>query len=182
MPAKADGAFDQSALPPGRYTYFARALDAIAAASKATAPTLWASLDLDVNGRDVPDLVIHLQQGINVAGRLTADAGRTAPDWSAVHISLEPIDDGPHLTIAPAQVAADGTFVVRGVTPGTYDLAVTGITHWTGKRVVAGGADLIDSGVVVSAGEDVADLAVTMTDQAPSIEGRLADGGGRPGA
>jgi hypothetical protein len=180
VPAKADGSFSQSALAPGHYSYFARAIDPASGDAKTVAPTLWASVDLDVNGQDVRDFVIRLQPGVAVSGRLAADAGRIAPDWSSVKLSLEPTDDGPHLTVAPVTVAPDGTFAFHGVAPGTYDLVTKGLARWTAKAIVAGGADVGDRGIAINAGQDVSDVAVTMTDQAPSIAGTLTDAGGRP--
>jgi hypothetical protein len=169
-----DGAFSRSALAPGRYTFVARA-DGEAPAS------LWAIADLDVNGADVADLVIRLEHGLRVGGRLVFDAapGTPLPDPDRMRIRLTTMS-GVGLSAAPARTRGDGSFLIEGVAGGKYrlDVDAPGWTLISGRD--ADGNELLDRGLEVVAGRPVESLVLTATNRAPAIAGRLIGARGEP--
>jgi hypothetical protein len=173
-----DGRFSRTALTPGRYTVFARA----STSEPPEAPRdLWAAEPLDINGADVRDFVIRLQLGMTVSGTTTFD-GHSGP--ASMRLTLKGLSREAHLAVSAVETAADGTFAFGGVPPGEYRLdaspAGSRASDWTLSSVTLNGAELLDRGVTVRAGQDVADVRLTFTDRPTSIAGRLLDRLGRP--
>ena len=168
-----DGAFTRSALAPGRYTFLARAVDA------ADSP-LWTMQDVDVNGADIPDLIISLERALTVSGRIELDGSsdERRPDWSKVEVRLAPVTNVA-LGVAPARVRPDGTFKLTGVAGGSYRLEAT-LDGWTLASVRRNNDDVMEAGLVLASNQDVLDLAIVLTNRAPAISGRLLNGNGDP--
>jgi hypothetical protein len=88
----------------------------------------WAMADVTVDGSPVSGIVLTLQPGMTLAGRIEFNATRGTPpaDLSRVRVTLAPAPTGggPNIVLgAPfGQVDASGKFTVSGVTPGRYRL------------------------------------------------------------
>lgn len=208
-----DGFFYASGITPGHYVLTARAAPGGDAppppGSPGAAPipsglvssaalTLWGSVEFDVNGQDVSNLVLNLQQGMTVSGRFIYDSTvPPPPDPTRTRINLVPVT-APG---APAQVTTflassatsiekDGTFAIKGATPGQYRVSVTtvgmppqpvpGMRMWVVKSVMVDGRDIADLPIQIRPGDDVADVVVTMTDQPTEVSGTVLDGLNRP--
>jgi protocatechuate 3,4-dioxygenase beta subunit len=145
-----DGRFSFSTVAPGRYTVEARAIVRRApdgsteigpvrggrggrggrfGAAGDIQQVLWASADLGVNGQDVSGLVLTLQPGMTMTGRVDFESARgNAPaDLSSVRLQL--VSEGGNSfaigrTPPPATVDATGRFTITGIAPGRY--SVTG--------------------------------------------------------
>ncbi len=168
-----DGAFTRSALAPGRYTFLARAVDAMDS-------PLWAMTDIDVNGTDIPDLVIPLERALTVAGRIVFDRspGDALPDSSKAQVRLLP-SANVALGVAPMRAKPDGTFNLTGVAGGSYRVDVV-LEGWTLASVRRGNDESIDADLVLRSGQDVPDLVITLTNRGPAIAGRLLDANDEP--
>jgi protocatechuate 3,4-dioxygenase beta subunit len=208
-----DGKFSTGNLPPGRYTISARsgastqliemgggatffsAERLVAGGGRGgpppeTAKPLWAQQDIDVNGVDITDLSLTLQEGVTVTGKLVFDGkSMAAPeDLIRVRLSLLPAVPGRMTLGAPAaKINADGTFAIEGITPGAYRLNAnvpsTGFSAqspWTIKSAVANGKDVIDAPLTVQPGADVGAVTVTFTDQSTELSGKVTDPAGEP--
>jgi hypothetical protein len=85
---------------------------------------------VDVNSADIDGLSLVLENGYNVAGRITVD-GISSNDvistLTGTRILLQSDPLIPPLAIAPTNPEADGTFSITGVTAGTYRLTVAGL-------------------------------------------------------
>lgn len=213
----ADGSFTITGVTPGQYAINARAAarDAsgrspgqgpgalISVAGLMGMPggaSFWASADLSVNGVDIPDVVLRLQPGMSVSGKVVFEGASPQPsDPTKTRISLTPPPTGssPLEQVASmmlggtqATVEADGTFVVRGVAPSKYRVTVTGQgmfmgqqlpgSTWTLKSAMLSGRDVVDLPFEVRPNEDAAGLVVTFTDRPTEISGSLVDRAGRP--
>jgi len=203
----ADGAFSFAAVPPGRYTVFARATvpveeSALAkaltagqrpdAAIKKAAKTagelqaMWAMAEVTVDGRNVSGVSLALHVGMSVSGRLTFTGMRAPPtDLTRLRVSIEPLGRSVTDAIAttkPALVGADGAFAVTGVLPGSYQLKVTGLAGtsatWTLATAIVGGRDALDTGLEVRPNENVTGAHLTMSDQSTQLSGTLQDAAG----
>jgi len=193
------GKFSLPSVKPGEYTIAVRGAsqsDAAAAppagagrGGPAPAMTLWASADISVNGMDMSDIVLRLQPGVDIAGRVAFDGAAEKPtDLSTILVRLRSAPT-PGLTVSvgvpTAPVNADGTFVLKGVTPGRYFVSsyVPGgsITPvWTMRSARVGEIDAGDVPFEVGSGRDPADISVTFTDKVGELSGRLLDGANKP--
>jgi hypothetical protein len=88
---------------------------------------LWASMDLTVSGQNITDLVIALQPGMALTGRLSFEGSSLPPptDLTRVRVNINP--RGQQLfeggAMPPAQVDASGRFTINGVAPGRYSIS-----------------------------------------------------------
>jgi protocatechuate 3,4-dioxygenase beta subunit len=146
-----DGRFTFSNVTPGQYLLQARATirqptNADAAnpapagggrgqggAQGAVTEVLWASTPIDVGGAALPDVVLNLQPGLTVTGRVVFETSTTAtatapidPSRARVNLSARgqqifEIGGGP----TAAQADASGRFTIVGVSPGRYTVTGT---------------------------------------------------------
>jgi len=93
-------------------------------------PVMGVRVPVDVNSADIDGISLVLENGYNVAGKITVD-GVTSNDvlsaLSNVRIQLQSDPVIPPLAVAPTNPEADGTFAITGVTAGTYRLTVAGL-------------------------------------------------------
>ena len=105
---------------------------------------LWGSADVQVNGQDIKDVSLQMQEGMTVTGQITFDASSTQlspADLSNARINLAPRGQQQGLDFGPgpqAVVDARGNFTIKGVVPGKYTLSAS--VAGAGGRGGAGGA------------------------------------------
>jgi hypothetical protein len=192
-----DGRFSVTGLWPGRYVLRARA----AAPGAAPAPvpggsragaapplSLWASQEFEVDGHDVSDVVVRLQPGRTVSGRIVFEPGSTPSPtgFGLFVVALEGPQARPGQSDAAAFANDDGTFVLSGVAPGRYKFIVqlpsasAGLAGWTLKSAVVDGRDVLDEPLAVTPSRDLAGMTITYTDRAAELSGVLTDATGQP--
>jgi hypothetical protein len=188
-----DGKFAATGVAPGRYTVIARGMMAGGAPAAAPAggrgappgPPMWGSLDVEVDGRDLTDLVIALQPGVTVSGRVAFE-GPPPSVPSGIRAMLMPTQTLGGLAPQPtAPLSADNSFAVPGVAPGTYRFGVSaygpgGASSWMPKSAMLDGRELLDEPIEIRAGQAVSGIVVTMTDRPARVSGTLVDGAGKP--
>ena len=226
-----DGKFTFTGVTPGWYMVMARAMiREVDPNAAATTPgrgagrggpggpqgrggqitqVLWASAEVNVTGQTLPPVVLALQPGMTITGRVSFESSSLQPptDLTRVRVSLSPrgqqsLDVGG---MPPAQVDATGKFTIAGVAPGRYALqanaaagnpgggqqaggrggaaAAGGPTgQWTLKSAIAQGQDALDFPIEVRPNEDVNGALLTFTDRAQELSGTLQDATGRPTA
>ena len=150
---------------------------------------------MTVNGVDQSGVVLRLEPGMTVVGRIAFEGTALQPpaDLSRVSLRLQtpPSASGVTVSINPttAQVAANpGTFTFAGVTPGRYLLAATpppaatpvAGTTWQVKSAMVAGLDMVDAPFDVKPGQNVSDAVVTFTDKTAEVSGTLLDAAGKP--
>jgi hypothetical protein len=163
--------------------------------------THWASGDVTVAGRDVADVTLTLRPALTVTGKVVYDASTQKPpsDLTSVRLAVTSMTDGAASPIetmvqsmlgaSSATVSADGTFVVKGLSPGRYRIAsASGMFaalapsariegDWTLKSVMAGGRDVADIGLEIA--DHMTDVVVTFTDKPSELSGTVFDQTGR---
>jgi hypothetical protein len=223
-----DGKFSFTSVPPGQYVLMARAAirdaDPNAAAPQgrggrggpqgrgggpgAVTQVLWGAADVNVAGQNLAGMVIALQPGMSVTGRVSFEGTSLQPptDLTRVRVSLSPrgqqaFDAGG---IPPAQVDATGKFTITGVAPGKYTLQANapagnpggqagagaqpgagrggagGGGQWVLKSALAQGQDALDFPIEIRPNEDVNGAMLTFTDRTQELSGTLQDATGRP--
>jgi len=176
----ADGRFEFAQVAPGPYLLIARTV--LPPAEGSTSPQVYAaSMDLDVQTDDQHGLTLTLEDTFAVSGLVRFEGDGAAPSLRGSRVTLQPATQSGTVTVSSggAQVNADGTFTVPGITPGRYRLVV-GLpgpqVSWTVKSATLGGRDALDG--VVDVRQPIADAAITITDRLADLGGRVDGPGG----
>ncbi|HXW06818.1 MAG TPA: carboxypeptidase regulatory-like domain-containing protein [Vicinamibacterales bacterium] len=147
---------------------------------------LWAMTTLVVDGHDVANVVLPLQPGMSIAGRITFEGAAQAPDdASRLRVTLVPAEPGvmPRALATPAQgtVDASGRFSVADVVPGRYRLSASGAgPGWFLESAVIDGQDTLDFPVEVKPNQNVTNALITFSDRQAELSGLVTDSRGRP--
>jgi hypothetical protein len=175
----ADGRFSLGGQPPGRYTLFAEA--------PGPSGTQFASATATLAGEDVANLVLTLQPGGTVEGRLVMDAqaGTTPLDQRRLGLRLQPLPGSATVTSSVPAIDADGRVRWTSVAPGSYRLEVSiaeaiGGEAWVVRSAMLAGRDVLDAPFTVEPAGVVEDLQVVLTDRVTELSGRLLDQADRP--
>ncbi len=220
-----DGRFTFQNVTPGQYTVHARGtvreatVEAPAAQGRggraggggggrggrgAIAQVLWAAADVTVSGEEVSGVVLNLQPGMTVTGRIEFQGAALPPlmDLQRVRVALVPrgqqlFEGGP---TPPAEVDASGNFKITGVVPGRYALtgsipagargnqpAARGVPTpggggWALRSAMIGGRDALDFPIEIGPNQNITGASVVFTDQTQSLSGTIQDATGRPTA
>lgn len=201
----ANGRFRFSNIAPGQYMLVARgtlnegrgggrgaelpapvaAARAAAVQARANAERLWAMLEIGVDGRNLENLVLTLQPGMTVSGRVAFEGTSTVPaDFTRIRVSAIPVDvPGPARAIAstvPGRVDANGRFTLAGVVPGRYRITASGAQGWTHASSMVSGQDTLDFPLEVKPSQNVSGVMVTFTDRQSELTGTITDERGQP--
>ena len=175
----ADGRFSFVGHRPGRYTLFAEAPGPSGAE--------FASATATLAGEDVVGLVLTLQPGGTVAGRVVMDAqaGSTPLDQRRLGLRLQALPGSATATPSMPAIDADGRVRWTSVAPGSYRLEVSiaeaiGGSAWAVRSAIIGGRDVLDAPFTVEPARVVEDLQVVLTDRVTELSGRLLDQADRP--
>ncbi len=146
---------------------------------------LWAMTDVSVDGRNQSNLVLTLQPGMSVSGRLVFEGTLNQPDLTRARVTASPINmPGPDREIGTsvsARVDSTGRFTLTGVVPGRY--RITGSASgegWSLASSVVSGQDTLDFPVEVKPNQNVSNMVLTFTDRQTEISGTIVDAQGQP--
>jgi hypothetical protein len=209
-----NGAFRIQNVPPGQYTLIARgtvnsgreggpagrgfptpagrgepglAGRGRGMAAPGTETRMWGSADITVDGRNVSNVVVSLQPGVPVAGRITFEGTtQQAPaDLSRMRVTLQPVvapgTTGDVASSAAGRVEADGKFSIASVVPGRYRLTASGAGNgwYLGSSTIAG-QDSLDFPIEIKGGQGVSGAVVTFVDRQTEISGLITNDRAQP--
>src|SRR5688500_3749851 len=200
--ADTEGRFRLTNVPPGNYRLIARANVVAAPRAGADAPPapagrggrgggqppirLWGSVDVPVDGRNLTNVVVSLQMGIAVTGRIAFDGTTQQPpaDITRLRVSLMPVDApaaGGLMQPAVGTVDASGKFSIPSVVPGMYRLTAAGAGNgWTLESAIIDGQDTLDIPVEVKPGGALGSAVITFTDRQSQLSGAITNQRGEP--
>lgn len=179
--------FTYTGVPPGTYT--------ITAATRNATPEngVWGQIILNVTNHDIRGLSIPLSPMLTLHGRLTvSDDDPEPPAWTGASVRLatsngigQASTNGTLMggvVIPPAQVQADGSFVIHGIVPASYTITVASpaTTGLSVQALFVAGRDVF--GRPLDIGSNLRDVVVQMTRRPTQLSGRIATADGVPGA
>jgi hypothetical protein len=150
---------------------------------------LWAIQDVFVASDDQAGVNLALQPALTASGRIVFEsaANTPPPDPTRVSLAMRPPPGAPIvINLGTAQIAADGTFTLPALTPGTYLLSagITGMSPanpaWVLRSATAGGRNILDDEIEIVPGTPPPPIEVTFTDRKTELTGTLLDQQGRP--
>ena len=199
--ADAEGRFNLANVPPGSYRLIARAAVSQPDAAppgppgggrglrplgpQSTAARLWGSIDVQVDGRNLPSVVVPLQQGLTVSGRIAFHGSAPPPgDLTRIRVNLSPAEPGvaggPPLNAAGV-ADASGKFTISSVIPGLYRLNAGGAgPGWFVESAVVDGQDTLDFPFEVKPGAVPSGAVITFTDKQAQLTGTITNQRGQP--
>jgi protocatechuate 3,4-dioxygenase beta subunit len=201
--ADPDGAFRFTNVAPGQYRIAARAVvgggggrgggrgmgplrGQTGTGPDIDAVRLWASMDVTVDGRDITNVGLSLQHGVNASGRLVFQGTTLQPpaDLTRMRVSLVPADPAAGRELAApvaGRVDAAGRVSMTSITPGRYRLTVGGAPQgWMLESAVVDGQDVLDFPLDIKPGQPPGSATITFSDRGSELTGTLVDGQGRP--
>jgi len=156
----------------------------------------------------VPELVLTLQPGMIVGGRVEFDSASTPVPTDLTRVRVNLTTRGTQLFeiggTPPGQTDANGHFTITGVAPGRYTLTASiaaqagagvggrggrggpaapgqpGGGQWILKSAVIDGRDVLDFPVDIRPNEGVTNAVLTFTDKTQELSGAIQDASGRP--
>jgi hypothetical protein len=187
----AQGRFVFNSVPGDDYRVSAYTLSGPAAVRE-----LWAQTAVVTTGADVTGVTLTLAPAAHLSGRVSFAGATLKPpaDLSVVRLTAagvramaQALAGGGSITSRfEGQVAADGTFQIKGLPPDRYVITAS----WPGMRsdkggwwltgVRVGARNVGDEPVEVGANEPISEMVIEFRDRMGAIEGALSDAAGRP--
>ena len=173
---KPDGSFTVSGVAPGEYTLRTQPMGGFGDAPE------FATARVTVNSEDVDGVMLTVSKAVSLTGRITIPPGASFQPGST-RLTASPADPdtmmfGPG---AGGKINDDLTFELK-VPPGRTLVRLLGRTagDWVTKSQRLNGVDVIDTGIEVRAGEDIAGLEIELTNQQSQITGSVTNSRGQP--
>jgi hypothetical protein len=145
---------------------------------------MWGRASVAVGAGNVTDLVVPMHPAVTVRGRVVMAAGGSGLSLSDI-IAAQPANGDPSLGRVAAFVSINGDtpFSLEGLGSGTYliGLSSSSARYVSVASVTAAGREIRDTGLDTSAGRDVDDVIITLTENVTSIQGTVR-GDGAAGA
>jgi hypothetical protein len=164
--------FEIESVPPGSYV--------VQAFIPETIPADFGEAAITVADRDPAPVQIALSSAVDVRGRIEVVGGRRPARF--VYVNATPLTPFPPLRIPPlsrAMMLADGSFLLRNLLPGKYEISVrllpgSYIESMTASSPGRGTDDVQQNGLVIGPGRPP-ELKIAIRRGGGEIEGRVED-------
>ena len=171
-----NGRYQFGGLPPGDYLVTARAN----APGGGADSILWATANVTVTGDTTVSAPLELRRGFKVNGRVTFEGAVKPPaDLRGWRVGLSPVvgRNEVSLGVTAAELEADGSFTIHGVTPGRFRIqpsapAAAG-SEWLATSITVNGRNVRDDPIEVHG--DIAGVTIGFSDRVPTLSGKLLD-------
>jgi len=164
------GRFDVRGVPPGSYLLVVDYYD--------SGHRLMARVPVDVGNSDIDGIVVRMEQGITLTGKIRVEsASQTALSsmaWGLNLASSEPDVANPRIELGKDR----STFSITDVTPGSYRIIGTPPAPFYLNRAMIAGHDLTRDEMPIT--QSGLELDVVLGDDSGAIEGAAEDSNGKP--
>lgn len=169
----ADGRFDIKNVPPGSYI--------LMSTEGGINNSLSGAVKLDVSaGERLTGVLLTLMPGVELSGRVSADPS-PALKVQSLFVLLLPDPSSGLIQPRGDNVKSDGTFRVRDIPPGKYRVNVGGFPpQYYLKSAAMDGADVLENGLTVVAGEPPGKLALFLSLDGGAIQGTVLNNDSKP--
>ena len=155
----------------------------LAYSSRTGKTRMWGRASVAVGATNVTDLVVPMHPAIAIRGRVVIANGGSGLRLSSV-IGAQPANGDPSLGRVAAFVDINGEaqFSLEGLGGGTYLISLpSSFGSISVASVTSAGREIRDTGLDTSAGRDIDDVVITLTENVTSIQGNVR-GEGAAGA
>jgi protocatechuate 3,4-dioxygenase beta subunit len=143
--------------------------------------TVWGYADVAVDGRNVQNVTLALQNGMSVAGQITFEGASTPPaDLTRMRVTITPAEPGPMASNGGGRVEASGRFTVASLPPGSYRVSASGANGWFVESAMVSGQDALDFPFELKPNQNLSGVAITMSDRQTEISGTVLDARNQP--
>ena len=142
---------------------------------------LWGSANVEVSTADVDGLVIVMKPGVSLKGRVSFEDPPESPVGGPLRITPRPArGGGDRPTVAPATVADNGTFELKGLF-GPVTLGIDGSLPrgYVLKSMMYRGRDIAHASVEFD-GNPAHEIEIVLTNRTAELSGRVVDESGKP--
>ena len=178
--AGADGTFQFTNIPPGRYNLNVRPMNGMPNGAEE-----FAVVAVTVGNDDIDNLIVTTSLGATARGMVVTDDG-SAPTFrpDQVQVFAQPIDMGMNMMgMGPTKVNDDYSFEMNGLFDRRLIRASIGSgvsMGWYTKAVLFDGEDVTDRGVEFALGRSYEGLQIVVTRKATDLSGLVTDDRGKP--
>jgi hypothetical protein len=167
-----DGRFEIKDLAPGPYILSAESVDFVERRP-------WKGRQaIELRDAGLDDIQVKVFPGHDIAGRVQLTQNKRI-EFSELQVELQPHRDSNYRS-AFTEVSADGSFVLRDVPEGAYDVNVTGLAaNFYLKSVRLGGVDETESGLRVSGEGSIFPLLLEVSPAGAQVEGAVETNDGK---
>jgi protocatechuate 3,4-dioxygenase beta subunit len=172
-----DGSFTFPNVGPGQYV-----IQAYRGRTRSSIEGEFAAVSVTVNGSDVKGLLVQTSVGSTVSGRITFDGSRLP---ASRNFELSAVPSDPDLApldgnFARADIRADWTFEMSGISGPRRLRLVQAPRGWGLKRILVDGVDATDTPLSFgSKSQSLSDVEVVLTESVTEITGTVTDDRGR---
>jgi hypothetical protein len=163
---------------PGQMLSFGRS--GLTYADHSSTARVWARASVVVGVTDVTDLVVPVLSSVTVRGQVVMAQGGSGLRLGT-SISAQPANGDSSLGAVGAFLTVNGTtpFTIEGLGRGTY---LIGMPSYQSRfvsvaSITSGGREIRDTGLDTSAGRDIDDVVITLTEAVTSIQGTVSGNG-----
>ena len=182
--AGTDGRFELTGVAAGDYEIV---VNSNTSGSHGRTEPLWARTAISSDGRTPATVILVLESGATVSGRVVFDGRSTSrPSPANVQLWLENIS-GSMVNDVPSAFSMDedGRFTFRGVPRGHFMIGIqreSAPSGWTIKSELLNGRDVLDFPFDLEFHEHVGDIVITFTDHQTELSGTVVGVDGKPSA
>lgn len=170
-PIKPDGTYSLDGIAPGRY----RLQAASNAAPAAGVPIDVAWADIDLSSADLAGVRLSVPRLARITGRVMVDGKAASPAGVQIRVRPNGESDGTDSTSTLIAAATEGAFA-GSTRPGRLLIDTIGAAPKLFlQSVTVNGVDVTDAGVAVDPGEELNDIAVSLTATPSVVDGRPRD-------
>jgi 5-hydroxyisourate hydrolase-like protein (transthyretin family) len=170
----ATGTFELRGVRPGSYTLHADEMDRNV--------RLTADVPVEVGAAGLDNVIVQLAPGLDMSGSFVIEESPDTPkaNLGAWLRSRGSTAGGPFNGGLNTRAGEDGTFKLTGVSPGEYDLSVTGLPEgFYLKSIRAGDVETINTGLTVMPGAAPV-LTIVARPYAGTVDGSVKNKDGQP--